>query len=256
LLIGGFTILGIISLSVLVVLLAALISPLLFPGGGVPISAVATGTVESINATNRALVETFSPPTDTPLPTETAVVVATSLSVAPTAGATAAATRAALPPTPTAIAGFTTPTPALTPELPQTGGGGFGPPPVAVISVQVISPRSTDELAANQAFEISATYFNLQFGWKLFFVLNFFDTGESVILPDSFAVPEDGATGVWTTRTAASTPGLYSVSVYIATHSAEIQRLQRWANSGQIVTSETQYDGVILFRDLTVFEVR
>ena len=55
-----------------------------------------------------------------------------------------------------------------------------------------------------------------------------------------------------------------SISRYIAvgaqinraTNSAEIQRLQRWADSGQIVRPETQYDGVILFRDLTVFEVR
>jgi len=262
LIIGGAILLGLIGV-IAVVALAVGALPWMFgaitrPPTGTASAAIKL-TVEAIHVQNTEIasgMETLSAPTGTPLPTETAAVVATSLSVAPTAGATAAATRAALPPTPTAIAGFTTPTPALTPELPETGGGGFGPPPVAVISVQVISPRSADEIAANQAFEISATYFNLQFGWKLFFVITRLDTAESIILPDSFAVPEDGATGVWTTRALLPTPGLYTINVYIATHSAEIQRLQRWADAGQIVTPETQYDGVILFRDLTIFEVK
>ncbi len=110
--------------------------------------------------------------------------------------------------------------------------------------------------ALNEPFTISASFYNLQFGWQLFFVITRLDTAESLILPDSLPIQNDSATGAVSVKAAVTEPGLYTVGVYIAATQEEIQRLQRWARAGFAVPPETQYNGVILFRDLMLFEAR
>ncbi len=191
-----------------------------------------------------------------PEPTPTATPTPISIGGEPTATVTRVSVRATGTPTPIGPPGFPTPDATATPEE-GIGGGGDGQEssPVGIISVQVIEPQSGATVDVDQPLTLSATYFNLQTGWALFLVLTRTDTGDSVILPDSLAIREEGATGVMDAQMSVSTPGEYAVGVYIATSDEEIARLQRWADSGQIVTRETEYDGVILFRDLSVFTV-
>ncbi|MBI3244423.1 MAG: hypothetical protein HYZ49_19260 [Chloroflexi bacterium] len=149
-----------------------------------------------------------------------------------------------------------TPEPNSTPTLPGTGGGGGSVSPLSFISVQLIKPAFDEVVAVGQPVEIGGTYSNLQTGWRLFYVVTDFETGDSIILPESLPIDVDGSTGVWTATTALPRPGLYSVSVYIATSSSEIARLQAWADSAKAVTPSEEYDGVILFRDLSIFEAK
>ena len=262
LIIGGAILLGLIGVIAVVALVVGAL-PLMFGANTRPPTGTASVaiqlTVEAINVQNTEIasgMETLSAPTDTPLPTETAVVVNTPISVEPSPppiGITATSTRPAVPSAPPPPPGPPTPTPS---QLPATGGGGFAPPPVGIISVQIIEPQNAAEARAGDAINIGGTYFNLQAGWRMFYVVTRFDTAESVIVPSSVEATEDGATGAWTTRTVIDIPGLYSISVFIATSRESAAQLQRWADAGKLIPPETQYDGVILFRDLTVFEVR
>ena len=188
-------------------------------------------------------------PTQTPESTATPIVL-------PTETPTELPTPATLSPTTfdtTATAVSVEPTPTETQE--GGGGGGFGPPPVGILSVQIIEPQTGALIRAGDQFAISATFFNMQLDWRLFIVLTRLESNEGVILPESMTITEDGATGVMTVEAALATPGTYSVGVYIATSKKEVQRLQRWAESNEPVTADTEYDGVILFRDLAVFGV-
>jgi len=121
--------------------------------------------------------------------------------------------------------------------------------------LMIIEPQTGALIRAGDQFAISATFFNMQLDWRLFIVLTRLESNEGVILPESMTITEDGATGVMTVEAALATPGTYSVGVYIATSKKEVQRLQRWAESNEPVTADTEYDGVILFRDLAVFGV-
>jgi len=144
--------------------------------------------------------------------------------------------------------------PAPTLPVPETGGGGGGGQ-FASIAVQVTSPDPGATVPVGQAVEIGGTFVNLQRGWRLFYVISN-DIGNSIVLPHSLTVAEDGATGVWTTTATFPQPGFYTLSVYIATSNAEKERLQRWADEGKVVTPDEAYDGVILFRDLAFFEAQ
>ena len=161
---------------------------------------------------------------------------------------------APVPGTPTA-APLTVPTrlPDTT-ELPATGGGGGGSP-FTSIAVKVTAPKPGETVPVGQPVEIGGTFVNLQTGWRLFYVISD-DAGNSIILPHSLTMEEDGETGVWTATATLPRAGFYTVSVYIATSNAEKERLQRWADQGQVVTPTEQYDGVILFRDLAFLEAQ
>lgn len=144
--------------------------------------------------------------------------------------------------------------PLVTTDLPATGGGGFGSP-FTSLAVQVTTPKPGEIVPVGQPVEIGGTFVNLQTGWRLFYVISD-DAGNSIILPHSLTMEADGETGVWTATATFPKAGFYTVSVYIATSKAEKERLQRWADGGQVVTSDEQYDGVILFRDLAFLDVQ
>ncbi len=148
-----------------------------------------------------------------------------------------------------------TPTVVTAPTLPATGGGGGGSP-FSSISVQLIKPEFGDTVPVGQPVEIGGTYSNLQAGWRLFYVITNFETGDSFILPKSLTIDFDGSVGVWTATTTFSKPGAYGVSIYVATSHSEIERLQEWADTAKIVASDEEYDGVIFFRDLSFFNAQ
>jgi hypothetical protein len=256
LIIGGLA--AVVLVVVAVLILGGLMVLLLPRMAFVPATQPIEQTVEAISTTLSAPTEP-PPSTATPLPTGTpSPTPEIAVMVSPTQTATAAPSAAPTQtrqPTPTGLIPQTFPSPTVT-ALPDTGGGGFGAPPVGILSVQIIEPQSeAAAFAVNEPITISASFYNLQFGWQLFFVITRLDTAESLILPDSLPIQNDGATGAVSVRAALSEPGLYTIGVYIATSQQEIRRLQRWADAGVAVPPETQYDGVILFRDLTLLEI-
>ena len=191
-------------------------------------------------------------PTLVPPPTERVGVTATTTAVAASGDL----------PTPTAhtLSATRTPTPegSFLPDFtPGTGGGGFVSIPVISVQVIGVAPAAIggdNQVYAGRPVVIQGTYFNFQAGWRLFYGVTDYATGETRIAGDTLTIESDGQSGAFYADTSFLNPGSYGISLFVATTRDTAAYLQRLAEANAPIPPDANLEGVIRFADLRFVE--